>query len=133
MRKNSTDSNNCLNNPQQAHEKSSWRKNTSRLSAVKEVQNKISRQESATRMRSNKTVACTVMIMTVGFYVCWTPYAIRCVLDMFGVDLTALLSSLTLLFAKLGVVINPCIYIFHNKEVSSFLVFYGAEVTLNRS
>ena len=80
-------------------------------------------------MRSNKTVACTVMIMTVGFYVCWTPYAIRCVLDMFGVDLTALLSSLTLLFAKLGVVINPCIYIFHNKEVSSFLVFYGAEVT----
>lgn len=58
--------------------------------------------------------------MTASFYICWTPYAIKCILAMFGVNLTKAPSALVLLFAKLGIVVNPIIYIFNNKEVSVF-------------
>ena len=73
------------------------------------------------RQRSNTAIAKTMTIMTVSFYICWTPYAIRCMLAMFGIGLSVIPASLALLFAKLGVIINPLIYIFYNKEVSKFV------------
>ena len=57
-------------------------------------------------------------IMTLSFYLCWTPYAIRCILGMVNVELNAKLSGLSILFSKLGVIVNPVVYIFYNKEVS---------------
>ena len=73
-----------------------------------------------TKTSQNKdfTIASTIAVMTASFYACWTPYAVRCILSMFGVDLSRVPSTLTILFAKLGVVVNPLIYIFYNKEVS---------------
>ena len=59
-----------------------------------------------------------ISIMTLSFYVCWTPYAFRCILGMVGFDLNAQLSGVSILFSKLGVIINPVLYIFYNKEVS---------------
>ena len=55
--------------------------------------------------------------MTIAFYVCWTPYAMRSILELFGFELSNVQSALALLLAKLGVIVNPLIYIFFNKEV----------------
>ena len=82
---------------------------------------RLNRRSTRGRQRSNTTIAKTMTIMTVSFYVCWTPYAIRCMLTMFGIRLSVIPASLALLFAKLGVIINPLIYIFYNKEVSNFV------------
>lgn len=69
------------------------------------------------KKNSDFTIASTIGIMTASFYICWTPYAIRCILSMFGVDLPAVVSGVTILFAKFGIVINPLVYIFYNNEV----------------
>ena len=77
----------------------------------------ITLQREVIRKRSNKNIASTIAMMTLSFYVCWTPYAIRAILELFGVQLSVVLSVSTLVFAKLGVIINPILYIFYNKEV----------------
>ena len=56
--------------------------------------------------------------MTVSFYVCWTPYAVKCILAIQQIQLTTVVAGLALLLAKLGVIINPLIYIFNNNDVS---------------
>ena len=73
------------------------------------------------KKNSDFTIASTIGIMTASFYICWTPYAIRCILSMFGVDLPAVVSGVTILFAKFGIVINPLVYIFYNNEVDKLL------------
>ena len=66
----------------------------------------------------SKNATLTIFVMALSFYICWTPYAIRCLLGMVGVDLNFRLSGASILFSKLGVIVNPIIYIFHNNEVS---------------
>ena len=64
-----------------------------------------------------------IAMMTASFYVCWTPYVARAIFELFGAVPSAHLSVLVLLFAKLGVLINPIMYIFSNKEVRfSFII-----------
>ena len=70
------------------------------------------------KTRSISNIGSTIAIMTISFYVCWTPYAIKCILAILQIHLSPVLSGLAILFAKLGVVINPLIYIFNNKDVS---------------
>ena len=70
------------------------------------------------RCRSNTRIGTTIAIMTVSFYVCWIPFAIRCILSMLQYDVETTFAGLTLLFAKFGVIVNPLLYIFHNQEVS---------------
>ena len=74
------------------------------------------------RQRSNEKIGTTIAIMTVSFYVTWTPFAIRCVLGILQFDVIPLFSGLALLFAKLGVIVNPLLYIFQNQEVSIVLI-----------
>ena len=63
--------------------------------------------------------------MTISFYICWMPYAIICILKMFGVSVPHLINIFAPLLAKSGVIINPIIYIFFNKDVSCWhVVFY---------
>ena len=72
-------------------------------------------------MRSEKRVQAAtsaVAIMTISFYVCWLPYAITSTMAIFGLYVASNLSVLAFLFAKLGVIVNPIIYIFFNQEVS---------------
>ena len=69
-----------------------------------------------TTQRKN-TATFIIALMTASFYICWAPYAIRCILAMCGDDVSITSSALTILFAKLGIVVNPVIYIFYNKEV----------------
>ena len=62
-----------------------------------------------------------IAMMTLSFYVCWTPYAIKVILELFGIPLSVVQSLLLLVFAKLGVMVNPILYIFYNKEVINTL------------
>ena len=88
------------------------------IRSCSEIKNPYARRQSMGRIRSNTAIAKTIGIMTVSFYVCWTPYAMRSILELFGFKLTNIPSALALLIAKLGVIVNPLIYIFFNKEVS---------------
>ena len=56
--------------------------------------------------------------MTLGFYFCWTPYAINCIAAMAGSSLPRNAGVIAILFAKSGTIINPILYIFLNKDVS---------------
>ena len=72
------------------------------------------------RMRSQKRVKAAtsaVAIMTVSFYICWLPYAITSTISIFGISVAFVFSVPSFLFAKLGVLANPIIYIFFNQEV----------------
>ena len=64
----------------------------------------------------------TITLMTAAFYITWMPYAVKCILAMLGLDLNLRLSVLTILFAKLGIVSNPIIYILYNKQVGESTV-----------
>ena len=72
------------------------------------------KNDTKTAKNTDITIKSTIALMTASFYACWTPYAVRCILAMFGVDLSKLPSTLTILFAKLGILVNPIIYIFYN-------------------
>ena len=64
-----------------------------------------------------------IAMMTLSFYVCWTPYAIKVILELLGMPLAVAQSLLLLIFAKSGVIVNPILYIFYNKEViNTFIV-----------
>ena len=80
---------------------------------------------STKRSSKSRSTNATLMIslMTSSFYLCWTPYALRCILGMLGFDLNAELSGVSILISKLGVIINPVLYIFYNKEVRAD-IFY---------
>ena len=82
------------------------------------------RKKSLVRQASQKrlsTATSVLTMMTISFYICWTPYAIYSLLTILGVTVSIVPSMLALLFAKSGVVVNPIIYIFFNKEVSNFV------------
>ena len=64
-----------------------------------------------------------IAMMTFSFYVCWTPYAIKVILELLGMPLAVAQSLLLLIFAKSGVIVNPILYIFYNKEViNTFII-----------
>ena len=64
-----------------------------------------------------------IAMMTLSFYVCWTPYAIKVILELLGMPLAVAQSLLLLIFAKSGVIVNPILYIFYNKEViNTFII-----------
>ena len=60
----------------------------------------------------------TIAIMTAGFYVCWSPYAIKCILSIVDIQVSVLSSIFAVLITKLEVIINPIIYIFSNNQVT---------------
>ena len=74
-------------------------------------------QKESTRMKSNRKIESMISMMTISFYVCWTPYVLRVILDLFGVPLSAIVPVLCLHLAKLRIIVNPILYIFFNKEV----------------
>ena len=72
------------------------------------------------RSMERKLVATsTIAIMTAGFYICWAPYAVKCILLMVDIHISILPSTLAVLITKLEVIINPIVYIFFNNQVTS--------------
>ncbi|XP_025098345.1 rhodopsin, G0-coupled-like [Pomacea canaliculata] len=58
----------------------------------------------------NVTRMCMVMMAT--FLLCWTPYALLSCLAIAGLPLSAAMSTLPTMFAKVSCVVNPVIYAF---------------------
>ena len=71
-----------------------------------------------------KRLTILTVSMTLSFYLCWMPYALNCILTLCGVSVPHVTNVFATLLAKTGVVINPVIYIFFNKDVSFINIFY---------
>ena len=91
------------------------RRQKKRRCAITTDQNRYMLRQRVSRRKANATL--TITLMTSAFYITWMPYAVKCILAMLGLDLNLRLSALTILFAKLGVLFNPIIYIFYNEQV----------------
>ena len=91
------------------------RRQKKRRCAITTDQNRYMLRQRVSRRKANATL--TITLMTSAFYITWMPYAVKCILAMSGLGLNLRLSALTILFAKLGVVFNPIIYIFYNEQV----------------
>ena len=91
------------------------RRQNKRRCAITADQNQYMLHHRISKRKANATL--TITLMTAAFYITWMPYAVKCILAMLGLDLNLRLSTLTILFAKLGVVFNPIIYIFYNEQV----------------
>ena len=61
-----------------------------------------------------------IKLMTLSFYLTWTPYAIDCILAMSGIRVPENVKIFALLFSKSGTVINPALYIYSITKVSKF-------------
>ena len=77
------------------------------------------REEFKATQKKHRKMATIIISMTISFYVTWTPYAINCLLTMTGLLLPRVVTVLSILFAKSGTVINPILYIYLNKDVST--------------
>ena len=91
------------------------RRQNKRRCAITADQNPYMLRQRISKRKANATL--TITLMTSAFYITWMPYAVKCILAMLGLDLNLRLSALIILFAKLGVVFNPIIYIFYNDQV----------------
>ena len=96
------------------------RRHNKRRCAITADQNQNMLRQRISKRKANATL--TITLMTAAFYITWMPYAVKCILAMLGLDLNLRLSVLTILFAKLGIVSNPIIYIFYNEQVGKLTV-----------
>ena len=83
-------------------------KHMKRRTLVVEVEQKVQRK-----------ITTLIILMTLAFYVTWTPYAISSLLTMAGVSLSFISKAIAALCTKTSVVINPILYIFLNTDVSN--------------
>ena len=71
------------------------------------------------QQKNQTNLSILITSMTFSFYMCWTPYAISSFLTMTGAPLPQWMDTVAFLFAKSGAVINPLLYIFFNKKVTT--------------
>jgi urease accessory protein UreF len=69
------------------------------------------------QQKRQRKLTILVGLMTLSFYLCWTPYAVNSFLAMTGVILPQAANVLAVVFTKTGVVLNPVLYIFFNNSV----------------
>nr|ACF22668.1 rod opsin [Spinibarbus hollandi] len=81
-------------------------------------------QESETTQRAEREVTRMVIIMVIGFLVCWTPYASVAwyIFTHQGSEFGPLFMTLPAFFAKTAAVYNPCIYICMNKQFRNCMI-----------
>nr|QFS22798.1 rhodopsin [Sinocyclocheilus microphthalmus] len=75
-------------------------------------------QESETTQRAEREVTRMVIIMVIGFLICWVPYASVAwyIFTHQGSEFGPVFMTLPAFFAKTAAVYNPCIYICMNKQ-----------------
>ena len=76
--------------------------------------------------RNQLKVTIFIILMTLSFYITWTPYAISSLLAMVGDTVYRTAGVISILAAKFGTIINPILYIFLNKQVSK--IFYTSNI-----
>ena len=72
------------------------------------------------KIKKEKHWIIMMQLMTLSFYLTWTPYAIDCILAMSGIRVPENVKIFALLFSKSGTIINPALYIYSNTKVSKF-------------
>ncbi|XP_017594691.1 PREDICTED: blue-sensitive opsin-like [Corvus brachyrhynchos] len=87
-------------------------------------------EQSATTQKAEREVTKMVVVMVLGFLVCWAPYSIFAlwVVTHRGQHFDVGLASIPSVFSKASTVYNPVIYVFMNKQFRSCmlkLVFCG--------
>ena len=61
-----------------------------------------------------------VFLMTLSFYITWTPYATESTLTMIGFSTSHSIKIFAILLTKIGVVINPLLFRHFKKKVLVF-------------
>ncbi|KAF1403224.1 Blue-sensitive opsin, partial [Spheniscus magellanicus] len=87
-------------------------------------------EQSATTQKAEREVTKMVVVMVLGFLVCWAPYSAFAlwVVTHRGQPFEVALASVPSVFSKASTVYNPVIYVFMNKQFRSCmlkLVFCG--------
>ena len=62
-----------------------------------------------------------ILLMTVSFYITWTPYATESTLTMIGFNISHLIKIFAILLTKIGIVINPLLFRYFEKKVMIFI------------
>ena len=68
--------------------------------------------------RKRKEVQIDMFVMLVSFYVVWIPYVIVALLMLAGCQVPTHTQLASALLTKFGVIINPYVFVFRNKDVS---------------
>lgn len=78
-------------------------------------------EQSATTQKAEREVTKMVVVMVMGFLVCWLPYASFAlwIVTHRGEPFDVRLASIPSVFSKASSVYNPVIYVFMNKQVST--------------
>ncbi|XP_039630426.1 opsin-1, short-wave-sensitive 2 isoform X2 [Polypterus senegalus] len=89
-----------------------------------------SQEQSATTQKAEREVTKMVVVMVLGFLVCWLPYASFSLWVVFhrGEKIDLRVASVPSIFSKASTVYNPIIYVFMNKQFRSCmmkLIFCG--------
>ena len=93
-------------------------------------------------MNKERKVAILIVMMTASFYLTWTPYAVTSLLAMVSSrtsNIQTIVSSprisiiISILFAKVGTILNPLLYIFFNKDVSIAIVEKGNNILMTEA
>ncbi|KAF1486008.1 Blue-sensitive opsin, partial [Megadyptes antipodes antipodes] len=76
-------------------------------------------EQSATTQKAEREVTKMVVVMVLGFLVCWAPYSAFAlwVVTHRGQPFEVALASVPSVFSKASTVYNPVIYVFMNKQV----------------
>ena len=76
--------------------------------------------ESASTQKAEREVTRMVVVMVLGFLVCWTPYTVFSlwVVNNRGQTFDLRFASIPAIFSKSSAVYNPIIYVLLNKQVS---------------
>ena len=71
------------------------------------------------KQKRQRRMTILVVVMTLSFYVTWTPYAVISFMAMLEVMPSQVANFLAIHFCKSGVIVNPVLYIWFNNSVSS--------------
>ena len=80
-----------------------------------EAQNDIGQLCNQRKVERSKTQM--VQVMTLSFYVTWTPYAIESTLTMIGFNISHDIKIYAILLTKFGVVVNPLLFGYFERMV----------------
>ena len=72
-------------------------------------------------IKIEKSWRSMILLMTVSFYITWTPYATESTLTMIGFNISHLIKIFAILLTKIGIVINPLLFRYFEKKVMIFI------------
>ena len=88
--------------------------------AISIIEAKINLTRIEKHTKIEKSWTSMVLLMTLSFYITWTPYATESTLTMMGFNTSHSIKIFAILLTKIGVVVNPLLFRQFKKEVLVF-------------